>query len=135
MNRTPPTSTEWLDGTAVALSALCLLHCLALPLVVGALPLLTPFVQGHLHAQMLVVVVPLSVVAIGLGFIRHRSTRVVMAAGAGLILLVVGATVAHSHLGIVADRAFTVSGALLLAVAHFFNGVLSQRSRSGAVSG
>lgn len=122
-------STDWLDGTAVGLSGLCLLHCLALPFVVGALPILMPFAEGHLHAQMLYIVVPLSVVAIGLGFNKHRSQRVVFAAIAGLSLLFIGATVAHGSLGIVADRVFTISGALVLAAAHWFNGLLSRRQR------
>ena len=68
-----PKPTNWLDGAAVALSALCLIHCLALPIVVAGLPFLAQFAEGHLHLQMLVVVLPLSVVALGLGYRRHRS--------------------------------------------------------------
>jgi hypothetical protein len=127
MKQTPAKSTDWLDGAAVGLSGLCLLHCLALPFVVGVLPMLMPFAESHLHAQMLYFAVPLSVVAIGIGFARHRSPRVVIAAAAGLTLLIVGATVAHGSLGIVADRLFTVSGSLILAAAHLWNGLLSRR--------
>ena len=127
MNQTPAKSTDWLDGAAVGLSGLCLLHCLALPFVVGVLPMLMPFAESHLHAQMLYFAVPLSVVAIGIGFARHRSPRVVIAAAAGLTLLIVGATVAHGSLGIIADRLFTVSGSLILAAAHLWNGLLSRR--------
>lgn len=134
MIRTPGTSSDWLDGAAVGLSGLCLLHCLALPLVVGALPALLPFVTGHLHAQMLIVVVPLSVVAVGIGYSRHRDSRIVMGAAAGLLLLIVGATVAHNALGVVADRAFTISGAVVLAVAHLYNGLLSRRHSCAATS-
>ena len=113
--------TNWLDGAAVALSALCLVHCLALPFLVAGLPLLARFSEGHLHAQMLVIVLPLSVVAFGLGFRRHRNRRIVAAGTLGMITLVLGATVAHSQLGLAADRAFTVVGALVLAAAHYFN--------------
>lgn len=127
MKQTPAKSTDWLDGAAVGLSGLCLLHCLALPFVVGVLPMLMPFAESHLHAQMLYFAVPLSVVAIGIGFARHRSPRVVIAAAAGLTLLIVGATVAHGSLGIFADRLFTVSGSLILAAAHLWNGLLSRR--------
>ena len=35
MNQDTQKSRDWLDGAAVALSALCLVHCLALPLVVA----------------------------------------------------------------------------------------------------
>jgi hypothetical protein len=129
MNQTPAKPTDWLDGAAVGLSGLCLLHCLALPFFVGALPLLMPFSESHLHAQMLFVAVPLSAVAIGLGYARHRNARVLFAALAGMSLLVVGATVAHGSLGLVADRLFTVSGSLVLAAAHLWNGLLSRRNR------
>ena len=129
MNQTPAKSTDWLDGAAIGLSGLCLLHCLALPFFVGALPMLMPFTESHLHAQMLYFAAPLSVVAIGIGYARHRNPRVVLAAIAGLCLLVVGATVAHGNLGPVADRLFTISGSLVLAAAHLWNGLLSRRHR------
>ena len=123
-----PKPTNWLDGAAVALSALCLIHCLALPIVVAGLPFLAQFADGHLHLQMLVVVLPLSVVALGLGFRRHRSLRIVFAGTLGMLTLAVGATVAHTHLGLTADRAFTIVGALVLAAAHYFNSVSSRRA-------
>ena len=58
-------STKWLDGVAVGLSALCLIHCLALPVIVAGLPFLAQFADGHLHAQMLLIVLPLSIIASG----------------------------------------------------------------------
>jgi len=123
-------STSWLDGAAVGLSALCLIHCLALPLLVAGLPFLAQFSEGHLHLQMLVVVLPLSVVALGLGFRHHRNMRIVLGGVAGMLTLVVGATVAHTELGLTADRAFTITGALTLATAHFYNSVRT-RERKG----
>lgn len=126
-----PNSTRWLDGTAVTLSALCLVHCLALPLIVAGLPLLAQFTDGHLHAQLLVVVLPVSVGALGLGYRRHQNGRIVTGGTLGMLLLVVGATIAHRHLGLAADRAFTMAGALVLATAHFFN---TYRKRSASAS-
>ncbi len=121
MNKDTQKSTDWLDRTAVALSALCLVHCLALPLVVAGLPFLAQFSEGHLHAQVLVVVLPLSVIALGIGFRRHRDLRIVAAGALGMLLLAIGATFAHSQLGLTADRVFTIAGSLLLATAHWNN--------------
>ena len=121
MNQDTSKSTDWLDGAAVTLSALCLVHCLALPLVVAGLPFLAQYSEGHLHAQVLVVVLPLSVIALALGFRRHRSLRIVVGGGLGMLLLVIGATLAHDRLGITADRLFTITGSLVLATAHLFN--------------
>ena len=126
-------STKWLDGAAVGLSALCLVHCLALPLVVAGLPFLAQFAEGHLHAQMLVVVLPLSIVALGLGFRHHHNRRIIAAGAVGMSLLALGATVAHENWGVAADRAFTIAGALILAAAHFYNSVQTRdRKRSAS---
>ncbi len=122
MNQDTQKSPDWLDGAAVALSALCLVHCLALPLVVAGVPFLAQFSEGHLHAQVLVVVLPLSVIALALGFRRHRDLRIIAAGALGMVLLATGATFAHTQLGLTADRAFTMTGSLILAITHWKNG-------------
>lgn len=124
-------STNWLDGTAVGLSALCLIHCLALPLMVAGLPFLAQFSEGHLHAQMLVIVLPLSTIALGLGFRHHRNVQIVLAGIFGMAVLTIGATVAHSQLGLAADRTFTIIGALVLAGAHYYNSIRTRERRNG----
>lgn len=134
MDQNSSGSTRWLDGAAVGLSALCLIHCLALPLLVAGLPFLAQFSEGHLHAQMLVIVLPLSVIALGLGFRHHRNLRIVIAGVVGMALLTIGATVAHTIWGIVADRLFTISGALVLAAAHFYNSVQTRDRKRSASS-
>ncbi len=115
-----------LDNAAVALSGLCLLHCLALPVAIAVLPLLGQFGAGHFHKQMLIAVLPVSIIAFTSGFRRHRSRSVVAWGGVGLLLLMVGGTIAHSSYGIVADRLLTICGALILATAHYFNNRFSR---------
>ena len=126
MDQDTPNKTTWLDGTAVVLSALCLVHCLALPLIVIGVPFLAQFAEGHLHLQMLVIVLPLSTLALGIGYRRHRNSRILFAGIIGMLLLIIGATVAHAQLGLMADRAFTICGSLTLATAHYFNSVRAQ---------
>ena len=123
MNQKRAKKTNWLDSTAVVLSALCLVHCLALPLIVIGVPFLAQFAEGHLHLQMLVVVLPLSSLALGIGVQRHRNQRILFAGIVGMLLLIIGATVAHTQLGLTADRAFTICGSLTLATAHYFNSI------------
>lgn len=127
-------STKWLDGVAVGLSALCLIHCLALPLIVAGLPFLAQFAEGHLHAQMLIIVLPLSIVALALGFRHHRNLRIILAGAVGMALLTIGALVAHDSWGLTADRAFTIVGALVLAAAHFYNSVQTRERKRSASS-
>ena len=132
-NQNSAKSTAWLDGAAVALSALCLVHCLLLPFIVAGLPLLAQFYEGHLHAQMLIVVVPLSIVALGIGFRGHRNRHIITNGATGLLLLIVGATFAHAYLGIFADRLLTIAGAIVLAMAHYRNSILARRHRRDAI--
>ena len=79
MDQNASKSGHWLDLTAVGLSGLCLVHCLALPLVIALLPFLARYSDGHLHLQMLTVVLPLSTLALTVGFRRHRDRRIVAA--------------------------------------------------------
>ncbi len=123
MDQDTPNKTNWLDGAAVVLSALCLVHCLALPLIIIGVPFLAQFAEGHLHLQMLVIVLPLSTLALGIGYRRHRNSRILIGGVVGMSLLIIGATVAHAQLGLIADRAFTICGSLTLATAHYFNSI------------
>jgi hypothetical protein len=126
MDRSTSDSAGLLDRAAIALSGLCVLHCLAMPFVLLALPFLGQLTEGHFHLQMLVVVVPVSSIALGLGFRRHRRLSVMIAGGIGLLLLFVGGTWMHNEIGILADRATTIAGSLLLASAHFYNSRFSR---------
>jgi hypothetical protein len=126
MDRSTSDSSSLLDRAAIALSGLCVLHCLAMPFVLLALPFLGQLTEGHFHLQMLVVVVPVSSIALGLGFWRHRRISVMVAGGVGLLLLFVGGTWMHNEVGILADRATTIAGSLLLASAHFYNSRFSR---------
>jgi hypothetical protein len=134
MDQNSTKSTDWLDGAAVALSGLCLVHCLALPFIVAGLPFLSAFSEGHLHAQMLVIVLPLSIFALAVGFRRHGDRRVIAAGAIGMLLLTIGGTVAHSQYGIMADRMLTIVGALTLATAHYYNSAFARRCRIAANS-
>ncbi|MFQ6005389.1 MAG: MerC domain-containing protein [Woeseia sp.] len=122
----------WLDRASIALSGICLMHCLALPLMIALMPILAQFREGHFHVQLLVVVLPASVVAFMSGYRRHGSKGVIAWGVAGALLLVAGGTIAHDAYGIVADRALTICGALILAVAHYFNNRYS-RHRSAVL--
>jgi hypothetical protein len=122
------------DRIAAMLSGLCLLHCLALPLLLTALPALSELSSGHIHAQMLLAAIPVSAVALALGFRRHANVYVILCGVAGMLLLMIGGTVAHSFYGLAADRTFTISGALVLAVTHYFNSRLARHCRSVAVA-
>lgn len=121
-----------LDQVAVALSGLCLLHCLLLPFAVAILPFLGQFSDDHLHLEMLAVVVPVSVVALYLGYRRHDHLYIVGWGLVGLSLLAVGGTIAHTLYGLLADRTLTVAGSVVLAITHYRNFRLSRGAARSA---
>jgi len=110
-----------LDKVAVLLSGLCLLHCLLLPFVVAILPFIGQFGDDHFHLELLIFVVPVSVIALTAGFRRHGHTEVLLFGGLGLAVLIIGGTIVHEAYGATADRLMTVTGSLILAGTHYRN--------------
>lgn len=108
----------------MALSALCLVHCLALPLLLAVLPvLLGSFVSGEaFHRWMLLAVVPTSAWALIGGVGRHGVRAPLMIAAVGIALLTLAAF-GGSWFGLPesGDTGLTVVGGLLLAAAHSWN--------------
>lgn len=122
-------SDTLLDRTAVVLSGLCVLHCLALPILIVAAPLAAGLAGTHWHAPMLLLVVPLSVVAIVIGYRKHGNLTVPWLGALALTLLVAGGTVAHYRYGAAADGVLTIGGSLLLACVHLRNSRLTRHRR------
>jgi len=132
MDNSSANQTDMLDKAAVALSGLCLLHCLLMPVIITVLPFFDQFGDRHLHAEVLIIVLPISLIALTLGFRRHADKRIVGWGIVGLTLLIVGATLAHNNYGVVADRMLTITGSIILAVAHYRNSRLSRSRRFAA---
>ena len=114
-----------LDHVAITLSGLCLVHCLLLPVVVLALPLLAQFNETHFHVQMLIAVVPVSLIAFALAYRRHSNKAIVAWGTVGVAIIFAGGTVAHANFGTLADSLLTIAGSIILATSHFFNNRLA----------
>ena len=127
------TSPGLLDKIAVTLSSVCLLHCLTLPLLIVVLPFLAQIDEDHFHVQMIFVILPVSIIAFTLGYCRHCNKCVITWGVIGMLLLVIGGTIAHSAYGIIVDRVLTICGTLIIAAAHYFNNRLSRHSALGSV--
>ncbi len=110
-----------LDHAAIALSGLCLVHCLLLPVIIVAVPLLAQLNETHFHAQMLLVVVPVSLFAFAHGYRRHGNLWIIAGGIAGIAILFIGGTVVHASYGILADSLLTIAGSIVLATSHYFN--------------
>ena len=115
-----PASGGRLDRVAIWLSFGCLAHCLVLPLLIVAVPVLASLLPGDewLHAGLLVAALPVSAVALWLSR-RHHGRWLPAALGCpGLLLLAAGVAV-RGTAGL--EVGLTVLGSCLLIVAHTLN--------------
>ncbi len=112
-----------IERAASFLSFVCAAHCLALPLLSAAAPLMS---LGALTAPATELAMTISVVAIAvfsalMGYRRHRDARVPVSVGIALVVYVVGHALEANWVG----RLAGVVGALLLAAALFAGARLS----------
>lgn len=105
-----------LDASAITLSGLCLVHCLALPALAVALPLAGLWAeQEWVHQIFALSALPITVFAMTRPFHEGARTSFILLAGSGLALLIGAAFIEGLH---DLETPLTVVGALLLATAH-----------------
>lgn len=109
-------NTAHLDRAAVGISALCLIHCLALPVFAAALPVLATVAEAEwLHKAFVLFAVPISVMAI----LKTRGSKFALLfsglAVTGLAFLMAGAFIEALH---DFETPLTVAGAVILSLAH-----------------
>ena len=114
------------DGLAVGLSLLCLVHCLALPLIAAAIPALANVLElpESAHLVLLLLAVPVSAFALVRGYRHHGAMLPALFGGVGLALLAAGVFAASTE---AMETGLTVAGGLLLAAAHLRNWKLRAR--------
>lgn len=111
---------KWFDGFAVGASALCLVHCLGLPLLIAALPAIANRIDPGegFHLAVLLFAIPTSAFALIEGWRRHRGVAPLFVGAAGLALMAMG--LAFENM-VAVETGVTVAGSLLLAGAHVAN--------------
>lgn len=111
---------KWFDGFAVGASALCLVHCLGLPLLIAALPAIAGRIDPGegFHLAVLLFAIPTSAFALIEGWRRHRGLAPLFVGATGLALLTLG--LAFENWAVI-ETGVTVGGSLLLAGAHIAN--------------
>ena len=121
------------DRFAIILSGICAIHCIALPVVAGMLPLLaTTFHHGHqlhefwFHHFILYFIVPVSIIALVSGYKTHRKWVPILIASIGLAILMTTALfidrlLAHHVISHEGEMIFTVTGGVIHAIGHILN--------------
>lgn len=114
MNAGPSSST--LDASAIGLSGLCLIHCLALPVLTAVLPVAGVLAEAEwIHKLLVLLALPVSGLVIWTGLRTERNAVFIGCVVAGLALLIGAAFFEVLH---DVETPLTVAGAGLLASAH-----------------
>ena len=120
MARLSEKQSDWLERAALGASVACLVHCLALPLLLAALPVLSTVldVPESIHVWILAFAIPTSAIAFVTGRAHHGAIYPLVLGVGGLFLLAIGALVFGTS---AAETPVTVCGSLMLAGAHLAN--------------
>ena len=115
--------SKYFDRVAIALSTICIVHCLAMPFVIAVLPVAAFAVggDGHFHSLMLWFVVPTSVLGFGLGLRVHRRVDILLLGVVAIAVLAAAALWGHSAWDPSAEVLVNVTASVLLAAAHWRN--------------
>ncbi len=117
------TAMPYLDRIGVFLSATCLLHCLALPVLLTIAPITQTGLMDEqtFHLILLWFILPVSLIALGIGCRQHKDLIIVLLGGTGLSLLLFAGLLGHTYLSPPTERVLTVVAGLILAAAHLRN--------------
>ncbi|GLR71582.1 MerC domain-containing protein [Agaribacter marinus] len=120
----PDTATDIADKSAIALSGLCIVHCI-LPIL---LSLILPYFAGlsyltdeAFHLWLIIFVVPLSLFTISWGYRQHRNKKTLILALIGLMLIIVSAAIGHDTFGHTAEVLISIAGSTLIVWGHLKN--------------
>jgi cation transport ATPase len=115
-----------MDTLGIAASSLCVVHCLAMPLVIGVLPLLgLQFLEGHnAHVVLAAFVLSFALLAIVPGYLRHRRKDILGMMLIGLSFVLYATFVAQQTLGESWEIPLITIGNLILVGTHFRNRAL-----------
>ncbi|MCP4926963.1 MAG: MerC domain-containing protein [Gammaproteobacteria bacterium] len=91
------------------------------------MPGATVVMDETFHTILLWVILPTSVIAAGMGCVRHRDASVLMLVGTGLSVLIGAAFWAHGHAPGWVDISLSLVGGTLLAAGHIGNFLLCRK--------
>ncbi len=110
---------QW-DLLGIGASTLCVLHCLATPLLVVALPMLEVY-ERQTHAAFALAILAVGLLAFLPGYLNHSRRWIVATALLGFGLISLGVTAPEGLLTEPIEVAATVTGGATLVFAHLRN--------------
>jgi hypothetical protein len=125
--------SKYVDHIAITLSTICIVHCLAVPVLVAMLPVVAltwGLSDASFHTLMLWFVVPTSVLGFAFGYHAHRGATIVLIGAAAIAVLAYTALRGHGMWTTAVETAVNIGASLLLAVAHWRNFKAVRRAHS-----
>lgn len=111
------------DKTAIGLSFLCVIHCLAIPLLIIAVPSIAALQLDNeaFHIWMVIAVLPTSIYALLAGCKQHKNYYLLWVGLTGLSCLLAALIFGEFFLGEAGEKVLTTIGAFIIAYGHFKN--------------
>jgi hypothetical protein len=116
-----------MDRISIVTSLICLLHCLLVPIVTLSFPFLTTLdsYTNKTHLAFAIVVVSLGMIALFKGYKHHKKLLPLCVGIIGMSLVVLALFIEaheeHIHSYLTTHSYFTMTGSVLLVIAHFIN--------------
>lgn len=114
----PARFSSFLDKSAMTLSGLCLVHCLAGTLLLTVFAASSEWFSHNVHLVGLVIALPLAAVALWRGVMTHGRIGVALLGATGIALMAGSLFIAHGGRG---EIALSVIGVAMLGLAHYWN--------------
>ncbi len=132
---------SYFDRIAITLSCICVIHCIAFPIIASLIPFLAITLQhGHalhefwFHHFILIFILPFSIFAIIAGYRRHRQILPIIIATIGLSILVftalfAGTLISNQVIPHEGETWLTLAGGVVHAIAHIMNLIATSNMR------
>lgn len=112
------------DIAGIFISGLCVVHCIAVPLILFLAPTLSASLfpsEDMTHVVLLAFILGIAGVAFVSGFRVHGQWRPVVWMAIGMVLVIYATFFAHSQLGHFWEPVIAIVGSLALVRAHYLN--------------
>ena len=118
------------DRFAMTLSMACLVHCLFAPsLIIFSYSFLSLSFESELiHTLILLVTVPISILALSLGYKNHKSLNFILIGILGMATLIYALVAGENILGESGELTLTMIGSLMVIYCHYRNYQMCQQS-------
>jgi hypothetical protein len=121
--RIPKPSLLQLDTWGACVSSLCLIHCLAMPLLLAFAPTLAHVIPGDefTHRLLAFLVMSAGVPSFWMGFRKHRKKLVLAIGLTGMGIILAALAIGDRFSSHISEIAFTMLGSLMLTSGHLMN--------------